>query len=127
MLTLPGRMELDELLTERRSDTSGDLDLRPTRALVQLMNEHDAAVPGAVAAAAEEIVQAIDAVVERLDLGGRLVYVGAGPSGRLAALDAAECESSFSAPAGQVVAVVAGDALASAWERDAAEVDAAAG
>ena len=120
-------MELDELLTERRSETAGDLDLRSTRALVQLMNEHDAAVPAAVAAAADEIVRAIDAVVERLDRGGRLVYVGAGTSGRLAALDAAECESSFSAPPGQVVAVVAGAALASAAEWDAAEDDAAAG
>jgi N-acetylmuramic acid 6-phosphate etherase len=120
-------MELDELLTERRSETSGDLDLRSTRALVQLMNEHDAAVPGAVAAASDEIVQAIDAIVDRLDRGGRLVYVGAGTSGQLAALDAAECESSFSAPRGQVVAIVAGAAFDSAPDRDAAEDDAVAG
>src|SRR5439155_19951314 len=57
----------------------------------------------------------------------RLVYVGAGTSGALAALDAAECESTFAAPAGQVAALVAGAALPTSAERDAAEDDAAAG
>src|SRR5581483_1747938 len=110
----------DELLTERRSETAGDLDLRTTRALVELMNAHDASVPAAVAAAADEIVGAIDAIVERLDRGGRLVYVGAGTSGRIAALDAAECQSTFSSAPGQVVAVVAAADAASAADRDAA-------
>ena len=50
----------------------------------------------------------IDAVVDRLQAGGRLLYIGAGSSGRLAAVDASECESTFSAAPGQVVALVAG-------------------
>jgi N-acetylmuramic acid 6-phosphate etherase len=75
---------------------------------------------------ADELAAAIDEVVARLAAGGRLVYVGAGSSGRIAALDAEECETTFSTARGQVVALVAGDNLPSA-EREAAEDDAAAG
>ncbi|HEV8687868.1 MAG TPA: N-acetylmuramic acid 6-phosphate etherase [Gaiellaceae bacterium] len=99
--------------TEARREELADLDLRPTRELVRLMNREDGSVPGAVAAAADEIADAIDAIVERLARGGRLLYVGAGSSGRLAAVDAAECESTFSVS--RVAAVVA--------ESDAAEDD----
>jgi N-acetylmuramic acid 6-phosphate etherase len=99
--------------TEARREELADLDLRPTRELVRLMNREDVSVPGAVAAAADEIADAIDAIVERLARGGRLLYVGAGSSGRLAAVDAAECESTFSVS--RVAAVVA--------ESDAAEDD----
>jgi len=120
-------MGLDELPTEARGEGAGDLDLRSTRELVELMNAHDATVAAAVGAAAEAIAAAIDGVVDRLDRGGRLVYVGAGTSGALAALDAAECESTFAAPAGQVVALVAGAGLPTSAERDTAEDDAAAG
>ncbi len=72
------------------------LDLRPTAELVRLINVEDASVPEAVAAAADSIVTAIDAIVDRLERGGRLVYVGAGTSGRIAAADAAECGPTFS-------------------------------
>ena len=74
------------------------------------MNAQDATVPDAVARAAGAIATAIDAVAGRLEAGGRLVYVGAGTSGRLALVDAAECESTFAAPPGLVVAVIAGGA-----------------
>jgi len=84
-------------------------------------------VPAAVAAAGDELAVAIDAIVERLRGGGRLVYVGAGTSGRLAALDAEECESTFATEPGQVTAIVAGASLGSAAERDAAEDDGEAG
>ena len=69
----------------------------------------------------------VDEIVERMPRGGRLIYVGAGTSGRIAAVDAAECESTFSMPAERVVAVVAGGAAASALEQEAAEDDAGAG
>src|SRR5689334_2524733 len=72
------------------------LELRPTADLVRAVNAGDAAVPDAVAAARGQITAAIDAIVERLERGGRLVYVGAGTSGRIAASDAAECEPTFS-------------------------------
>src|SRR5512132_3914774 len=100
--------ELDELVTEARGAATGDLDLRSTRELVDLMNEQDATVAAAVASAGADLAAAVDAISARLAAGGRLVYVGAGTSGRLAAVDAAECQSTFSAPPELVVALVAG-------------------
>jgi N-acetylmuramic acid 6-phosphate etherase len=73
-----------------------DLDLRPTADLVRLINAEDATVADAVARASDEIAAAIDTIVGRLRSGGRLVYVGAGTSGRIAAADAAECGPTFS-------------------------------
>jgi N-acetylmuramic acid 6-phosphate etherase len=104
--------------TEAVREDSADLDLRPVRELVRLLNEADATVPAAVAEAGDALAAAIEAIVERLRRGGRLVYAGAGTSGALAALDAAECGPTFGSPAGEVVAVVAED--------DAAEDDRAA-
>jgi N-acetylmuramic acid 6-phosphate etherase len=72
------------------------LELRPTRALVRLINAGDTTVADAVARANDQIAAAIDAIVARLEGGGRLVYVGAGTSGRIAASDAAECGPTFS-------------------------------
>jgi N-acetylmuramic acid 6-phosphate etherase len=82
--------------TETQRVDLRDLDLRPTNELVQLINDEDRTVAGAVSDAAESIAGAIDAIVERLEAGGRLVYVGAGSSGRAAAADAAECGPTFS-------------------------------
>jgi N-acetylmuramic acid 6-phosphate etherase len=114
-------MALDELITEARAERP-DYDLSSTAELVGLMNREDATVPAAVGAIAAQLADAIDAVVERLRGGGRLVYVGAGSSGDIAALDANECEATFSTEPGQVVPLVAGAGLASA-EREAAEDD----
>jgi N-acetylmuramic acid 6-phosphate etherase len=114
-------------VTEGRAEGADDHDLRPTLELVELMASEDAAVPRAVAAAAPAVASAIDAIVERLARRGRLIYAGAGSSGRIAALDASECESTFSTEPGQVVAAVAGEELIAAAERDAAEDDAGAG
>src|SRR3954471_8695440 len=118
-------MALDRLVTEARRADADD-DSRSTSELVELMNESDAGVPGAVAAVADELAAAIDAIVERLERGGRLVYVGAGSSGRIAELDAEECEGTFSTAPGQVVALVAGAGRPSA-ERESAEDDRGAG
>jgi len=120
-------MGLDELITEAIGQNGRDLDLRPTRELVELMNREDATVPAAVATASSEVAALIDAIVERLRRGGRLVYAGAGSSGRLAALDAAECETTFSAQPGQVVALVAGAGFPSPLDQEAAEDDVEAG
>ncbi len=96
----------DDLGTEARDANGADLDLRSTIELVELMNAADATVAAAVGAAAGDIAALIDAVAERLRTGGRLVYAGAGTSGRLAALDAAECEPTFAV---SVTALVAPD------------------
>src|SRR5215216_2859668 len=116
----PVSVDLDELITEERSDDARDLDLRSTRELVELMAQLDAAVPRAVESAGGATADVIEEVVERLRSGGRLVYVGAGSSGRQAAADAAECEATFGTPAGLVIAVFAGD-------DDSVEDDAEAG
>jgi N-acetylmuramic acid 6-phosphate etherase len=114
----------DDLVTEARAPTGADHDLRSTAELVELMNRQDAGVPAAVDAARAQITAAIEEIAARLARGGRLVYVGAGSSGRIAALDAAECESTFST---EVVAVVAGGLVATPAEQAAAEDDAEAG
>jgi len=80
-----------------------------------------------VGAIARELADFVDAVVTKLRGGGRLIYVGAGSSGALAAVDADECESNFSTPPGQVVALVAGAGFGTGPERDGAEDDARAG
>ena len=103
--------------TERARLDLRDLDLRPTAELVRLINAEDRTVAELVGGAADSIAGVIDAIVERLNVGGRLVYVGAGSSGRLASGDAAECGPTFSTT--QVVAVTT--------EEEAAEDDAAAG
>ncbi len=117
---------LDGLETETWNADGADLDLRSTDELVELMNAQDLTVPVAVAAAAPAISAAIDEIAARLRGGGRLIYVGAGTSGRLAELDAAECEATFSAQPGQVTALMAGGS-GSPLEQEAAEDDAAAG
>jgi N-acetylmuramic acid 6-phosphate etherase len=121
------RDSLDGLATEAGGDAGADYDLRSTRELVERMADEDAVVPTAVQAAAGAIAELVDAVAAGLRAGGRLVYLGAGSSGRIAALDASECESTFSTPPGTVVALVAGDLAASALEQEAAEDDAEAG
>ncbi len=93
--------------TETARPDLADLDLRSTRDLVRLLNEEDAMVPAAVAEAGDALAAAIDGIVERMRHGGRLIYSGAGTSGALAALDAAECGSTFGSPPGEVLAVVA--------------------
>jgi N-acetylmuramic acid 6-phosphate etherase len=100
-----------------------DLDLRTTSELVGLLNAEDATVAGAVAEAGDALATAIDAIAERLSRGGRLIYVGAGTSGRLAALDAAECGPTFGTRPGEVVAVVAGDAEDAEDDRIAGAAD----
>jgi N-acetylmuramic acid 6-phosphate etherase len=119
--------QLDDLATEAWNAAAADLDLRSTTDLVELMCAEDATVPALVAGAAREIGAAVDEIAERLRGGGRLVYVGAGTSGRLAAVDAVECESTFATPPGQVVALVAGGAAAGALAQEAAEDDTEAG
>jgi N-acetylmuramic acid 6-phosphate etherase len=84
-----------EAVTRALTQPAG-LELRPTRALVRSINVGDATVADVVARANDQIAAAIDAIVARLEGGGRLVYVGAGTSGRIAASDAAECGPTFS-------------------------------
>jgi N-acetylmuramic acid 6-phosphate etherase len=105
--------------TEAAPARFADLDLRSTRELVDLFNEEDSTVPAAVAAVGDALADAIDEIAERMARGGRLVYVGAGTSGMLAELDAAECGPTFGTVPGQIVAIVA-DGYGAEDDRDAA-------
>src|SRR5215208_3160240 len=93
-MTLEARV--DDPVTERRIEANADLDLLGTLELVELVNDADATVPAAVRGAAAPLAEAVDGIVERLERGGRLVYVGA-----------AELPSTFGVDAEGVVAVVA--------------------
>ena len=124
---MTGRTVFDELATEARDHDAPDLDLQSTLELVRRMNAEDAGVPAAVARSEGAIAAAIDAVAERLAGGGRLVYLGAGTSGRLALVDATECESTFAVPPGRVVALIAGGPDAAATAQEEAEDDREAG
>ena len=100
--------ELEHLTTEGNNPHAEDLDCLSTGELVQLMNREDQVVAEAVGTQADAIARAIDAVADRMGRGGRLVYMGAGTSGRLGVLDAVECRPTFSAADGQVVGLIAG-------------------
>lgn len=101
-------VDLSALATERRNSRTEDIDLLPTEALLALINDEDAGVPAAVAREIPAIARAVDAIVERFRQGGRLVYIGAGTSGRLGVLDASECPPTFNTPLSMVVGLIAG-------------------
>jgi N-acetylmuramic acid 6-phosphate etherase len=115
------------MLTEQRNPRSAVIDQRSTLEILQLMNDEDATVASAVQQALPAIVQAVDAITDCLQNGGRLLYVGAGTSGRLAMLDAAECMPTFSTPPELVQAVIAGGPTALIQAIEGAEDDADAG
>ncbi|MFN3148397.1 N-acetylmuramic acid 6-phosphate etherase [Bremerella sp.] len=99
---------LDHLTTEASNPASEDLDELSTLELVHLINDQDAGVAIAVGQQSVQIAAAIDAISNRLQQSGRLIYFGAGTSGRLGVLDAAECPPTFSSDPGQVIGLIAG-------------------
>jgi len=94
--------------TEARNPASAKIDRLPTLRMLQVINREDARVPKAVAKELPHIAAAVDAIAARLQSGGRLIYVGAGTSGRLGVLDASECSPTFGTPPDLVVAIIAG-------------------
>jgi len=118
---------LDPRLTERRNPRSATIDTASALEIVDLIGAEDATVPAAVAAAREEIARAIDLIEAAFRAGGRLIYVGAGTSGRLGALDAAECPPTFGTPPAMVVGVIAGGLPALIRSIEGAEDDVNAG
>jgi len=118
---------LDARLTERRNPRSVTIDTASALEIVDLIGAEDAAVPVAVAGAREEIARAIDLIEAAFRAGGRLIYVGAGTSGRLGVLDAAECPPTFGTPPEMVVGVIAGGLPALIKSIEGAEDDVNAG
>lgn len=100
--------QLGKLTTEERNARSAGLDRMSTIELLTLINEEDRRVPEAIAEALPAIARAVDLIVARLSSGGALLYVGAGTSGRLGIVDAAECLPTFGVGPGVVSAVIAG-------------------
>ena len=117
----------DPRLTEQRNPRTERIDVAGTLEIVDLMNAEDATVAGAVRAERERIARAIELIVAGLQQGGRLVYVGAGTSGRLGVLDAAECPPTFGTPPTMVVGVIAGGYGALVKSVEGAEDDVNAG
>jgi N-acetylmuramic acid 6-phosphate etherase len=109
--------------TEHRHDRSRELDALETAACVKLIVEDHRAVADAVASAAGDLAAFIDRLVDRLRAGGRLIYVGAGTSGRLGVLDAAECPPTFQSRPEQVIGVIAGGDAALRRSSEAREDD----
>jgi N-acetylmuramic acid 6-phosphate etherase len=98
------------LLTEQANPRSADLDQLTALELVDLFNQEDQRTLAAIAAARAPLAQAIEAAAQALGRGGRLLYVGAGTSGRLGVLDAAECPPTFCTPPELVQGIIAGGA-----------------
>jgi N-acetylmuramic acid 6-phosphate etherase len=94
--------------TEARNPASEKIDTLTALEIVRLMNDEDSRVPTAVAREAEPIARAVEVIADRIRGGGRLIYIGAGTSGRLGVLDASECPPTFSTPPEMVVGLIAG-------------------
>src|SRR5947208_1723787 len=99
---------LASLATERSNPVSAAIDRMSAAEIVNLMNGEDANVVAAVKEVLPAVARAVEAVADRLRQGGRLVYVGAGTSGRLGVLDASECPPTFSTPPEMVIGLIAG-------------------
>ena len=112
---------LDDRLTEQRNPRSEDMDRLATLEIVRLINREDATVPGAVEREAEAIARAVDLAVSAFRSGGRLIYVGAGTSGRLGVLDAAEMPPTYGTDPEMVQGVIAGGRGALVRSREGAE------
>jgi N-acetylmuramic acid 6-phosphate etherase len=121
-----GRRDLEDAgsrLTEQRNPRSSGIDALSARELVELINAEDRTVADAVAAEGDRIADAVELVVGRLRRGGRLVYVGAGTSGRLGVLDAAECPPTFGTDPEMIQGVIAGGYGALVRAQEGAEDD----
>jgi len=119
--------ELSSLSTEGLLPESGDLDTLDTEGIVRIINEQDRKVPAAVGECLAEIAQAADRVAESFRNGGRLLYVGAGTSGRLGILDAAECPPTYGTDPSEVVGIIAGGRESVFRAQEGAEDDPEAG
>src|ERR1041385_4866374 len=114
-------------LTEQENPRTAQISSLPTEEILRLMNEEDARVPEAVARVLPEITKAVEGIVERLEKGGRLFYIGTGTSGRLGVLDASECPPTFGVSPDLVQAVIAGGYDACYRAVEASEDDEEAG
>lgn len=102
------RIDLGRISTEGRNPATTDIDTLDTLGVVTAINEQDRLVAPAVARVLPQIARAVDAIVAAIRNGGRLIYIGAGTSGRLGVLDASECPPTFNTDPDLVVGLIAG-------------------
>lgn len=100
--------QLQQLVSESQNPNTVDIDTLDSAAIVELLHTEDDAIQQAIAKALSEIATAVDWIVSALSDGGRLIYLGAGTSGRLGVLDAVECIPTFGLPEGRIIGVIAG-------------------
>ena len=101
-------VELQKIATEQRNPNTMNIDTLSTLDMVKLINQEDHRVADAVGEVTDKIAQAVDVIAEKLAAGGRLIYCGAGTSGRLGILDAVECPPTYSTDPETVQALMAG-------------------
>ena len=118
---------LNNIVSEGRNTQSKDIDTLSTTGILTRINNEDATVANAVASQIDNIARVVDAATVSIKNNGRLIYIGAGTSGRLGILDAAECRPTFSVPDGVVVGVIAGGETAIQHAVEGAEDDTEAG
>ena len=114
---------LEGLLTEHVNPASRDIDARSTTDVLTIINAQDREIAAAVEAEIPHIARLVDAVVAAIEKGGQLFYIGAGTSGRLGVLDAAECPPTFNVPPDMVQGIIAGGEAALARATEATEDD----
>jgi len=102
------QIDLSQMITEGRNPASQNIDELTTEAMLRVINDEDKKVALAVEAIVPQIAQVVDAITAAFSKGGRLIYCGAGTSGRLGILDASECPPTFGTPRSQVVGLIAG-------------------
>ncbi|MGH9509310.1 MAG: N-acetylmuramic acid 6-phosphate etherase [Terriglobales bacterium] len=111
-MTRKTKVDTSKLASEAQNRAATKLDTLPALSIARVINREDRKVAAAVGRALPQIARAIDAIADSVGRGGRLIYVGAGSSGRIAALDAAECPPTFNTSPRTVQAVIAGGAWA---------------
>ena len=102
------KLDLSQMLTEGRNPASQNIDELSTEAMLRVINDEDKKVALAIEAIVPQIATAVDAICAAFRAGGRLIYCGAGTSGRLGILDASECPPTFGTPREQVIGLIAG-------------------
>jgi N-acetylmuramic acid 6-phosphate etherase len=118
---------LEHLLTEQPNPASAGIDALPTGQVLSIINNEDRRVAEAVSRELPAITRAVDAIVKAFEKGGRLFYIGAGTSGRLGVLDAAECPPTFSVPPEMVQGIIAGGEAALTRATETSEDDSTIG
>ncbi len=115
--------QLDHFISEERNPRTMDIDTLDSFAILQRINHEDAGIADAIEQQLDTIAAAVDCIVDRLTAGGRLIYIGAGTSGRLGILDAVECKPTFSVDESMVQGIIAGGETAIQHAVEGAEDD----